>query len=219
MKQHTKHHTQELRDPALSAMLKATFADDPALTEAPGRTERIMRQVLSSGIQPVRRPSNWAPLGWIFATTAAAVLVLVLSIGIIRLPSGWGPEMRNTIARLEQTKRDIPAINNVPRATQPRQNPEFAENFPTVTANPPATQPLWQPFTLTPQPRLDLSEMAHKANELYDVGLTAHASGNFSDAYKAYQASYDTMPTPNALLATSDVLGILADEELGDNEG
>ncbi len=249
MKRRTEQYARALRDPALSAILKATFAGDTALAPSPGRTERIMRQVLASGITPRRHTFNWAPFAWTVAAAGAALLVMALSIRLVRLPAGWGPEMQTTVAQL-QTPPALHPQNSVtppPATTIPTQD-KFADTPPaTADANAnanadvdanadidtaPPVVPAWKapapeaqqpsetaalPAEEQNSPEQNQTEIASLAATLYDAGSTAHDAGDLPTAYAAYQASYDTLPMPDSLMATSDVLGRLADDEL-DNE-
>ncbi len=150
MKRQNEKYERELRDPALAALLKAAFTEDAALADAPGRTERIMRQVLASGCHPARRPSTWAPLGGVVAAAAAAVLVMILSITLVRLPAGWEPQMQHTIARLGPTQ---PATPVTPAAPQPEET-EIAVAPPVVTVPAaPVAPPLWQTLSSAPTQR------------------------------------------------------------------
>lgn len=229
MRQDTERDARALRDPALTAILKTTFADDPALAESPGRTERIMRLVLAAGAPPVRRRVNWAPLGWICAAAGAATLVMALAIGLVRLPAGWGPEMQNTVATAEHATATTPTAPLAPSTASPdvsgvniAANPSPAVLVPKQEIAAPSAD--WQPLNGATAPEHNPAqeqeqEQLEMADSLYDAGATAHAAGDLQTAYDAYQASYDANPTVHALMAASETLGNLADDELADDAG
>lgn len=228
-RRHDKYE-RELRDPALSAALKNTFANDPALAEAPGRTERIMRMVLAAEKKPVRRPSFLAPLAWAAAAAATAVFVVALAIGATRLPSSWNnsplvadgsskttspqtvakhhPAPQNKIATVPQDQVFYIPVVRPQEDWVPQERPET---------------PKQSKHPLTPKNSEKTPEQPQNAVRvaaaLYDAGSAAHAAGDLQSAYQAYQASYAAMPTANAILASSDVLGRMADEALDGQQG
>jgi hypothetical protein len=57
----------------------------------------------------------------------------------------------------------------------------------------------------------------YAAAALYSAGTVATAVGDHHGAYEAYKASYETMPTPDALLASGDALYRLAQDTLSDD--
>lgn len=213
--------SSELRDPALTQMLQDTFADDPALHEAPGRTERIMRAVLAHRERRRAFNFNWAvSLGWSCGAVVAAVLMVILILG---------GDPRQTISSLTtptpvihptyEVAHEIPkaAPRRVSAAPAPLPEPVIAWKAPqpatsernavlhNVVTRTPAPKP-------TPAPATD----AHTdtAAALFAAGNAAYAAGDFENAYDAYQASYETIPTPEAILGTGQVLQELASREL-----
>jgi len=217
----------DLRDPALTALLRNVYTNDPALAEAPGRTERIMRLVLSEGVRPVRRPSVWAPFAWACASvaTAAAALTLILALAT---PGG----MTGVLAYF----RPAPANIVAPDSTTPRviaAHPDRSVPTPIAIHNTLDEQPLsvWQmensaaPALQKPAPQEPAKEQptviehpTFVAATLYSAGKAAQAVGDTETAYEAYKASYETVPTPDALLASGDALYKMAQESL-DSEG
>jgi len=230
MKRRINRYEEELRDPALSAVLQETFANDPALADAPGRTERVMRMVLATHVKPTRRPAVWAPFAWTAAASATAMLVVALAIWMVRLPSGWHTQDQRLIAQLRNeaakgaTKHPM-VIAHLPQFVA-GETPATADNSDTAQAainldEPEQPAPAWQP--VPPQPKTPAvaeapHDVAKVAAALYDAGSTAHAAGDLHAAYSAYQASYAAVPTTDALLASSDALGRLADEALNTDD-
>jgi len=238
MNEHTDQFERELRDPALSALLREAFADDPALQSAPGRTERIMRKVMTSGVRPIRRGVNWGALGWATGAMATAAAAIAIAIGMLHPPQDG------------QIANGNPPVTPAP--TPAVIHKDISNNQPIVAVTPDdvlptvneAPRPKWEPIpekrTVTPQLKSRVPEHTmvatadsantaeepenespvHVAAALYSAGSAAQAAGDYQTAYQSYQASYDTMPTPDALLASSRALQQMAQQDLAtDIEG
>jgi hypothetical protein len=54
----------------------------------------------------------------------------------------------------------------------------------------------------------------HIAAALYSAGVAAQSAGDNESALNAYQASYDTVPTPEALLASARILENMGEQTL-----
>lgn len=203
---------RELRDPMLTALLQDAYSDDPALAEAPGRTEMIMRRLLAAGVQP--KPSPWRVWGWAvgFAATAAVVLVFAMVLLHAPKPQQWAnnnnpPQPvapRHQPAPAPHDER--PQLAKEPTFNAPRErghdawNPRATVN--TFGAEPRAPRPAPEPRR-QPSPPITSTVVA---SALYTTGETAHAAGDFATAYEAYSASYEAAPNPQTLLAASDAL-------------
>jgi hypothetical protein len=215
---------EELRDPELAALLQDAFADDPALAEAPGRTERIMRRVLTTGVRPA--PAPWLAWGWATGLAAAAAVVVMLLFGMQQAPN---------VAKRD----DLPPV--------PKEQPAPAPRTPLVVAHPPAPAPAPTPPALktpveqprrewrqpeTPKPHTPdptpapappvlatvpppAAEPTAVAAALYTAGSAAQTVGDYETAYEAYAASYETVPNPETLLAASDALLLMARDTSG----
>jgi len=220
MTRRTNIDERELRDPALAALLRDSYQDDPALEPAPGRTERIMRTVLASAPRRQAHPF-WASLAWGFGAAAMAILLLALIIGfgqpgqkvvkhepvppIHRQPQAPKFDMPDIdeYADLDKTQLPQPARNVIPEALpKPEEKPP--------TAWQPAS-PRQEPVVVPPAP--DRQEVVVAA-ALYEAGATAYSTGDYESAYMAFQDSYDTVPTPEAALSTGNALMRMAREEL-----
>lgn len=225
----TEKHDSELRDPLLSALLQEAYADDPAEEDAPGRTERIMRRLLSAGVRP--KPSPWFIWSWSAGLAAAAALIVVLMFGLLRAP-------KDTIADNDH-KQPAPQVTheqNAPNAPHLPPKPELAivppREQPRSNWHPRAPeQPMpprnMQEHVIAKHPAIaDVTDSPFKPVEpatspttvaaaLYTTGTAAHAIGDYETAYEAYSASYETEPNPQTLLAASDALLHLDAEDAG----
>lgn len=208
----------DLRDSVLTDLLREAYTDDPALAEAPGRSDRIMRAVMASGVRP---RFSWAPLAWAAGTVATAAAAVVLAFSLqqpARLPDD------NRVAapapHVEQTTQAAVPTDDPVVAAQPKPAP-----LPTVTEQP---RPAWIAPRPTPKavpapPPTDATspapadEPTYMAADLYAAASTAHAAGDYETAYAAYQASYEMVPTPDALLASAAMLQRMAEEETATN--
>jgi len=104
----------------------------------------------------------------------------------------------------------IPAGKQQPEAKAPR--PEH----PRQPERESAPVPEVQIAQLKPEPAAIAQEnvQIRTAAALYSTGTTAQVMGDYETAYEAYQASYDAMPTPEALMASGDALSAMASESL-----
>ncbi|HOF87610.1 MAG TPA: hypothetical protein PLZ36_05830 [Armatimonadota bacterium] len=205
---------QELRDPTLAALLKDAFAEDPALEEAPGRTERIMRRVLTTGVRPA--PAPWLAWGWATGLAAAAAAVVLLLLGPLN-----GPK-----TDVVHTDPSAPAPQE---QAAPQQAPLLVEKItgPRATVTAPVEQPrrAWhQPEAPTAPPAAGTPDPASAAPDasptvvaaaLYTAGSAAQTVGDYETAYEAYSASYEALPNPETLLAASDALLLMARDTAG----
>lgn len=188
----------ELRDPQLTALLRETFANDPALEDAPGRAERIMRRLLASGVRPA--PAPWRIWAWAsgFAATAAVTALLVLVVL-------HAPPPQHSVTKPAPIA--VLPVQPVPPAVIPEHNNGPRERL--HTPRPPRSNPV---MARNPQPPTHLAAPEPNngtvtvASALYTAGATAHAAGDFATAYDAYSASYEASPNPETLLAASDAL-------------
>lgn len=219
----------ELRDPSMAALLRDAYADDPALTPAPGRTERIMRAVKAQGRRGISM--IWASFAWGAGAMATAALLIAL-IMVMSKPDG-----SQIATGTSSPPKNITNPGNIGHrqiADGPKEDshrvaaPSYA---PTVKPDNHASEQNTaiikqrQPKTIrqTPQPPRDTepqvaptpgSDEVMVASALYNVGTTAYNYGDNETAYSAFQDSYDTMPTPEAALGTGNVLIRMANEEL-----
>lgn len=228
-----RRQSGELPDPTLTALLRQTYADDPALRESPGRADRIMRGILSGS-------GRWTLPHWLTgalgtAAVAAAVLLIVLQPPKLA-PIAVHPGTPSVPSTQTAVNPSVPTVPSAPHTqvvavapdltppapvAQPRIHPRrhhlrtpvlpaaviiakapLPETPPTVNAGNPAAGA-----------NTDTNQM-HVAGTLYATGATAHSVGDFETAYQAYQASYDTVPTPGALMASAQALEELAHETI-----
>jgi hypothetical protein len=198
----TDRYTAELRDPALAALLRETYADDPALTEAPGRTERIMRQV-----QAAQRPAStpWVIWGWASGAVAATVAMGLLALSLLGKPA---PELATVTP--PPVSAPVPApMQATPLPLTPRVVARIPEPTPTPHITTPAPVPAPRPpvtVAHAPMPAAPAASTTTVAAALYTAGAAAHEVGDYEGAYEAYQASYETEPNPETLLAASEAL-------------
>jgi outer membrane biosynthesis protein TonB len=213
--QRTETSHDELRDPLLSALLRDAYAEDPALEEAPGRTERIMRHVLAGGVRPVRSP--WIAWGWATGMAAAAAVVVVLTLTMLQGPKP--PRLVENHNVPAPTPQVVPAPPESPDVTPAPLPPRELVNVPQEQPRTP-----WQPRpdapktpdtpkSPAPAPAAPAPSPTVVAAALYTAGSTAHTVGDYETAYEAYSASYETVPNPQTLLAASDALLQLAAED------
>lgn len=221
MTRRTDHDQDALRDPLLSALLREAYADDPALAPAPGRTERIMRGVLTAH-RSRREWGGWSLIGWSFGATAMAAAVIAMMIMMAQPRQDIAEAIARDAHRIavnpppnRQTSgttqlEDIAAPFNVVK-------PLPTQDVPVTPRTPDAPEkPMnnWQP---TPRPApasVPREQPVTVAASLYAAGTAAYASGEYEAAYEAYQDSYDTVPTPEAILSSGLVLQRLAQEAL-----
>lgn len=212
--------SSELRDPALTQLLQNTFAEDPALQEAPGRTERIMRTVLAH--REHRRAINfgWAvSLGWSCGAVAAASLMVVLILGgdprqTVSSLTKPAPIVQPTYDVAQQAPKTAPRRHTAPVSLP---EPVIAWKAPQpIAPERDATPHVAVSHKPAPAPIIATKTENHTdtAAALFAAGNAAYAAGDFENAYDAYQASYETIPTPEAILGTGQVLQELASREL-----
>ena len=215
----------ELRDPSLAALLREAYADDPALAPSPGRTERIMRAVKTTGRRGVH--AVWSSFAWGVGATAVAAVLVAFILGMSQ-PRG------TQIATPDLPKPSVIVTDNS------KQKPDSAPKVPTFATVP--QEPLAPPdMTIAKTPKTPVEEKAPQAPwidtprdrqpdapgnnmpdheevivaaALYNVGKMAYQYGDYESAYAAFEDSYDTMPTPEAALGTGNVLVRMAQEQL-----
>ena len=195
----------ELRDPMLSALLREAYADDPALAPAPGRSDRIMRKIMTSGVRPAPH-YRWTPFAWAGGALATAALLLLLLLG------GGKPD-RDAIVHLPKDKAPI-AIPVVP----PDMEPGIASNHPApVPEKVPAvrSQAPRQPRL----PRLPRQEqVAVRSNDTtvaaayLAMAESATQMGDHEAAYEMYNAAYEVEPSSVTLMASANALERQANE-------
>ncbi len=221
---------RELADPELSALLAASFAETPAMADAPGRVKRIMRRILVVGGR--WSVSRWSPFGWAAGATATLAMLLLLIVSrfgalptgpvVARYPRSNAPTPVATTAGLPQAPGPEPVISPAP------------ETRPVIAAVPSAPRHPAHRRILAPRPPDMAGMTASPATEhsapfsesrrvqvaaaLYSTGAAAHVIGDYETAYQAYQASYEALPTPEALQASSQALQEMAQEALNSEE-
>lgn len=218
---------EELTDPALTALLQDTFAHDPSLADAPGRTERIMRFVLSAP-----RPTpwvGWSLLGWTAGATATAAALLLLMFHATQLPLIESPTFATAPAQVAiptavpATKSPEQSLDIAARLPQPAVRNESAWEWksPTTTVAVHPSSPWMKPDEINTPPetldgRVDVAEdtTVRTASALNSAGSAAYAAGDYETAYQAYAESYETLPTPDTILHTGQALQRLAQDEL-----
>lgn len=226
LKNRSERYTEELRDPALSALLREALDDDAALLAAPGRTDRVMRKVLASGIRPPRRFSL-APLAWGAGAFAAAAAAVLLLFTVARLPL---PVMPSAPSAPSLVTMPAPPNGRHPAVppTRPRIEDIAVAPAPVVIEHPrtawtpvaaPPHQPGAGPRDRRPADRSTSNPAVAEgrlkvAASLIDAGKAALDAGDYETAYHAYQASYEVSPTPDALLASGAALEQLTEEAL-----
>ncbi len=209
---------QELRDPELAALLREVYADDPALDESTGRTERIMRRVLTTGVRPA--PAPWLAWGWATGLAAAAAVVVMLLLGALNGPkTDLVKDDQPASAPKEQVvpQRAAPLLADQPLPA-PRDTVKAPVEQPRrawLRPNPPKQhEPAPEPPVLAADPAPP-TEPTVVAAALYTAGSAAQTVGDYEMAYEAYSASYETMPNPETLLAASDALLLMARDTTG----
>lgn len=234
MKCDMQNEERNLRDAGLTALLRETYADDPALMESPGRSERIMRKILTACVQP-KRVFRWAPFAWAAGAVATAGVAVALALGGFHLGDGTN---KGPVVELPKNKVVTPDVVKDEKAPTPVpvRAPEYAVNPPDVPPTPAPEVKRPQPAPRTPQaPRTKVPapapvqapiEVATKpeqspvqiASALYTAGDAAQAAGDYESAYQAYDAAYQMNPTPDALLASAEALLAIGKATL-DSEG
>jgi len=235
VRQHAVDTGQDLADPQLSSLLRASFADDPALAEVPGRTQHVMRRILPVAGRWVW--PSWAFMGWATGSAMAVAAVLLMMLGA---NPALGPVAK---APIPSATPVIPApVKPVTQPVAPVTPVAVVASTPVALKAVPAPAKhiiahLPAPATV-PAPRVRDHHRTPKAPEqrhpappqladsanpvriaatLYTTGRAAHVIGDYETAYEAYQASYDTLPTPEALLATSQVMEEIAQQTIASN--
>lgn len=227
---------RELRDPALTALLRETYAEDPALEPAPGRGERIMRAVLATERRRAGVPPFWAAFGWGASATAAAAVIAVLLLGGM-------PSRQNAPIATNTDNNPHVTVADQPKETQPGKTlvednvKEFLPDTPQAPTpqpnwrapRPPLREVLprpWQEKPARPLPRTNPAPATTPAGgqtevaaALYDVATIAYNAGDYETAYEAYQDSYAAVPTPDAILASGRTLMRLSQDELAAADG
>lgn len=229
LKHDTERYSTELKDPMLSALLREALSDDPVLHDAPGRTDRIMRKVMASGVRPVRR-FGWAPLGWAAGSfaTAIAALYLLFTLAHLPLPTVAPQSVPPTVADNVTPVPSAPMTDNfapnlpvvpvvtprVPSGTPevPRTSERARRTWPTPIQRPDVT--IARDIPPSVQPATTAESQAQVVSALNSAGATASDLGDYATAYHAYAASYDVTPTPDALLASGTALQLLAEEAM-----
>ena len=221
-------HERDLHDPALSALLQDSFAHDPALIASPGRTERIMRVVLTASRR--RRWAGWLSIGWTAGAAATAAAMLLLIVGLARTPLVEMTPIATTpiIAPTPPARQAVaPAVPpsildaQLPPPSASRNEPAWEWTSPTPTIKEQSAPP-WvksedeiavQPSAKT-SPEIAEDHSAGAAAALNTAGAAAYAAGDYESAYQAYAASYETLPMPDTILRSGQALQRLAQEEL-----
>ncbi|HEX2948102.1 MAG TPA: hypothetical protein VHV83_00790 [Armatimonadota bacterium] len=242
LKDRSDQYREELRDPVLSALLHEAFENEADELTSPGRSERIMRKVLASGVYSAPRRSRWSPWVWAtgsLATTAAAVVILLGTLHSPLLQQGQNVDT----AAPKVAEQTMPAAvplkeSSTPRhmavtyvkekpaeswteTTQPRQKVSH-QNQILPRKNAGIAQGISIPHdgeiakvpTVKPNAETPAASTHQVAAALYNAGSAAHAVGDYATAYSAYQASYELEPTPDALLASGTALEHIANDEL-----
>ncbi|MHB9023937.1 MAG: tetratricopeptide repeat protein [Armatimonadota bacterium] len=224
MKTRTDRYETELRDPALTALLRETFADDPALAESPGRSERIMRRILASDKRPARSRAFWAPFGWAAGAVGLAALAIAFALGFLHLPQGGQiardpkvvpqPAPQVVVDNTPVNEKIEPINDNEPvvTPTTPDRPQRIATEKRRTTRLHPVSPEKRAPERPVVTAAAEGSE--HVAATLYSAGVAAQSTGDNESALEAYQASYDTVPTPEALLASARILESMGEETL-----
>lgn len=213
----------DLRDPGLAALLREAYADDPALQEAPGRTDRIMRAVMASGVRP---KVTWMPFAWAGGLAATAAVAVMLALGMQHPTT---PTQRIATVTPPTTVQTAPPVTPSPTtASTVQRTPPVAVATTAVPAVREKAHGAWitpahakrtppSPTIVAHAPAAAATPVEDTSNgtaaDLYAAGSTAHAAGDYETAYAAYQASYAMVPTPDALLASAEAMSQLADEE------
>jgi hypothetical protein len=241
----------ELRDPQLSALLRKTFADDPALLAAPGRTERIMRRVLASGVRPTPRKWSWAPFAWATGSLATTAVAALLIMTLARVPMRYGDQTISpskmtlaVVATGPSTSGETPSAPEIANGVapplpapppvverptvcwqRPAAHPRIRYTAPTdavtvasLASTPTSPEAIAQTSPASPTqettPAATTENQTQVASALYDAGTAADTAGDYADAYQAYQASYEMLPMPDALLSSGKALEHLGDQAL-----
>ena len=219
----TNRYCEDLQDPALSALLLEAMADDPALIDAPGRADRIMRKVLASGVQPAPHGFRWIPFAWTSGTLAAATALVFLAFGLARLPQGAAPTPPAPIVaqRTASPVASMPAVTPAMTAT-PVPDEETPDRWQSLRQDTPVRQtaaPVTSVKTTrvareeTPVRETPADNPAQIADTLYAAGEAADAVGDHETAFANYQAAYEISPTPDSLLASGNALEQLNQED------
>lgn len=213
-----KQHNQiSLKDPALSALLRDALSHDKALSDAPGRTDRIMRKVMAVAMRPTAQPRRWNLFAWVGGSfaTAAIVVALTINLALYTMPKPMMPPGGDhTAITIKPTnEREIPGSR--PSNEKPR----------TIATTPPAkenTVPETSGLQLTPKTTnvpVESDSPVQVANALYDAGTAASYAGDYQTAYSAYEASYKINQSPDALIASGNALEELVKEDILEDAG
>lgn len=208
-----KQHNQiSLKDPALSALLRDALSHDKALSDAPGRTDRIMRKVMAVAMRPTAQPRRWGLLTWVGGSfaTAAIVVALTINLALYTMPKPMMPPGgdHTPIVIKPTNGRDIPG------SRQPAVPPITVAVTATVIEN---TLPKTSGLKLTPKTPnvpVESDSPVQVANVLYDAGTAASYAGDYQTAYSAYEASYKINQSPDALIASGNALEELVKEDI-----
>lgn len=223
-----KRYTDDLKDPLLSALLKNALADDPAMLKSTGRSERIMRKVLASGVRPARRGFRWAPFAWSTGALAAAAAMLMLAFGMAphgnqtdRVGNGnQAPITAKNVSPKQPTEDAVlPDTDTKPMKT-PVVHEQSAPRWHDNTTRQNDRVKLPAPKPVIPSVIANASEAPVKvAAALSEAGKAASAAGDYQGAYESYQKSYELDPSPDTLLASGVALERLANQALSDENG
>ena len=204
----------DLRDAQLSALLREAFADAPALAESPGRTDHIMRKILSAGVMPMRRRLPWGlALAWASGGLALAGATLLLTVALLRAPANHGTLVASNPSGTPQTTTVQPPVN--PPVTPPAPTPvsDVAQHHvssPVGTRVAHGTSERHQRMAaanVLPATTDTDDDAVKVAAALCETGSTAYSTGDYQTAYDAYEAAYQTSPTYGCLDGLGESVG------------
>ncbi len=214
-----RNHT-ELHDPQLAALLREALADDPALAASPGRTNHIMRKVLSSGVVPARRYLPWGTFAWATTGLATMAAVFLVAVGLLHLQ----PNHQRQIAKIPQTTAALTGATSpntpLPTTSQPDIPWLRLQIDTSVDISSGHDIPAQSPLLANEPADVTVADATPVkiAIALGETGSMAYANGDYQDAYDAYEASYTATPTPHALMGSAKALEQLSDQSLREAE-
>lgn len=199
-----KKPDDNLADPLLSALLREAFADDPELAPSPGRHDRIMRKIMSSGVRPVTRP-RWTPFAWVAGACAAAALLLLLL-------GGGKEEQPNVVINPKPAVQEeiIPEAPKNSIALTP-------DNANTVVPTPAKKLPVRivknHQHTIVRDIAVKRDVKTHEMAHAYlAIADSAVQMGDYATAYDAYNAAYKVEPSSVTLMASANALERMVEE-------
>lgn len=194
-----------LTDPMLSALLQEAFADDPALTSSPGRTDRIMRKIMSTGVRPVSRP-RWTPFAWAAGACATAAVLLMLF-------SGGKEKAQNVVVN-----PPAPIVEKEPLPEPPEETVAVVPKEIPVTVPTVGKEKAVPKRVPTKYPRIEGKSGYNKlqprevAKAYLAMADGANEMGDYATAYEAYNAAYKVEPSSITLMASANALERMVNE-------